>query len=847
MTVYYVDHINGNDGNDGLSFATRKRSLKNASIGRSSGDEIRLMETPGGLVTNSATWKSRANPGMYSAWSSANAGSPTSIYWSNHGLTTGDWVFLSGFSSLLDRGPLNGAHPVTVTDSNYFTVPIYTTSISYSGNRIAYKIENCIVEIPEAKTKNLWLNRIRDGYASSAAESPTSINGGNYSIYTSPSISYDVPSVMTSYIMQIYNGTSTGVKLVKTIPTTDLTGFRQLSFFLWQSSGNSYQFPQLSIRLCSDQYGNVPVYTFPIPAPGGTYQWKTCVVDCDNLDSNLTMTTPINSIAIYQDTYRSTGYWRISNIIACKGPEDPDCLTHASVISTRLPGDCWYVVDAVDENYISIHSRHRETSTSSYSNFSPSGTGYRSPNFESDFKTTFPNPVYGNSRNYVSTETLPLYVYNPPWTHAIANNYNVYGNGTTSSGEMLSSNDIKITGGWNRTDMSTRSSDTLTWFSSRCVFSPPMYVIDKRNIIFENCGFADGGYNCYIRGKSTNITLNNCHASRSLYGGFGITEATGIKLNDVKTAGSDRGISVTNQAGNVFIKNYLSVDRAIGLYVYSAGNVTCINSEFRGGQIGIELGYMVNNVIVKNSTIQNPVYTGLTLGPSTRSCKLENIEIIDAVYDINRTNNSNKACSNDVFLKNVTSSAINQKRLVINSTYNVLSYTILQNYIDNRNGGRPALRFEDPDGTYYAVGTNIQVNSSTDTYLPSGKSMRIRSNIVNVRNTFPITSIDDIVGSGQKLTIAKVAVAAGTSITFSAKLKKPATLNVNACLVCEPQLGIDAPIYSGLITSYNTWEELTLNIPISQSGVLEIDVLFLQSNYSSSNYIYIDDILCTQN
>lgn len=847
MTVYYVDHINGNDSNDGLSFATRKRSLKNASIGRSSGDEIRLMETPGGLVTNSATWKSRANPGMYSSWNNAFAGSPTTIQWNGHGLNTGDWVLLMGFSTASNLGPLNGAHPVTVLDSNNFTVPINTTSMSYSGNRFVYKVENCIIEIPEAKTKNLWLNR--NTTANISTEVPNGqVGGANYSMYTSGQISYDVPSMMSSYIMQFYNNTPTGLKLYKTIPETDLTGFRQLSFFLWQSSGNSYQVPQLSFRLCSDDYGSNPVYTFPIPAPGGTYQWKTCVVDCENLAAGFTMTTPIRSIAIYQDTYRSTGYWRFSNIIACKGPEEPDCLTHASVISTKLPGDCWYGVDAIDENYISIHSRHRESSLSSYSNFSSSGAGYMSPNYQSAFESAFPNPSYGNTWNYVSTETLPLYVYNPPWTHAIANNYDVYGNGSTSQGEIPSSNNITITGGWNRTDMSTQSSDALTWFSSRCVYSPAMYIYDKRSITFEKCGFAEGQYSCYIRNQTTNITFNNCHTARSLYGGFGIESATGINLNDVKTTGSDRGISVTNNAGNVFIKNYLSVDQNNGLYIYGAGNVNCINSEFRGGGSPISVGYLGNNVIVKNSTVIQPVYSGLLLGPNTRSCKFENIDIMGSVYDIIRTSNSNFACSNDVFLKNVTSSAVNQKRLVINDTYNVTSAVTIEYYVDSRNGGRPALRFEDPDGTYYAAGTHIQVNSSTDTYLASGKSMRLRSNISNVRSIpFAITSIDDIVGCGQKLTIAKVAVAAGTSITFSAKLKRPATNNINACLVCESQLGMDAPVYSGLISSYNTWEELTLNIPITKSGVLEIDVLFLQVSYSSTNYIYIDDIVCTQN
>ena len=46
MAIIYVDYENGNDSNDGTTFANRKKTITSASSGASAGDVIRLAKSP---------------------------------------------------------------------------------------------------------------------------------------------------------------------------------------------------------------------------------------------------------------------------------------------------------------------------------------------------------------------------------------------------------------------------------------------------------------------------------------------------------------------------------------------------------------------------------------------------------------------------------------------------------------------------------------------------------------------------------------------------------------------------------------------------------------------------------
>jgi len=57
MTIYYLDLVNGNDANDGLSFAARKKTFPSITP-LTAGDTIRVMKTPDATSLGSCTWSS---------------------------------------------------------------------------------------------------------------------------------------------------------------------------------------------------------------------------------------------------------------------------------------------------------------------------------------------------------------------------------------------------------------------------------------------------------------------------------------------------------------------------------------------------------------------------------------------------------------------------------------------------------------------------------------------------------------------------------------------------------------------------------------------------------------------
>ena len=111
MATYYIDFNGGNDANDGLSFANRKKtfdglislndddSLQQGVIG----DEFRVMGMPSVNTGVSATWTKGGYSNIEADGSSisaktitgATATAPIEITASNHGYTTGDiiWIY----------------------------------------------------------------------------------------------------------------------------------------------------------------------------------------------------------------------------------------------------------------------------------------------------------------------------------------------------------------------------------------------------------------------------------------------------------------------------------------------------------------------------------------------------------------------------------------------------------------------------------------------------------------------------------------------------------------------------------------------------------------------------------
>lgn len=56
MATYFIDYLGGNNANDGLSFANRKKTLTNLAATAGAGDTVRVMQSPAPTSIGSATW-----------------------------------------------------------------------------------------------------------------------------------------------------------------------------------------------------------------------------------------------------------------------------------------------------------------------------------------------------------------------------------------------------------------------------------------------------------------------------------------------------------------------------------------------------------------------------------------------------------------------------------------------------------------------------------------------------------------------------------------------------------------------------------------------------------------------
>lgn len=80
-------------------------------------------------------------------------GNPAPVACTGHGLTTGDWAFLNGFSTSAQVG--GTLQQVTVTDADNFTVPVNVTSVTTAAGRVgkASVLKSSGVAVPRANRR----------------------------------------------------------------------------------------------------------------------------------------------------------------------------------------------------------------------------------------------------------------------------------------------------------------------------------------------------------------------------------------------------------------------------------------------------------------------------------------------------------------------------------------------------------------------------------------------------------------------------------------------------------------------------------------------------------------------
>lgn len=482
MATWYLDPENGNDSNDGLSFANRKKILDNPS-GFADGDEIRIIKSPDATSIGNATWErdatftqSGVNGRLTTATFAGQAsGTPTSVADTSHGLITGDAIFV------IDNAyNYAGVHMITKVDDNTFTLDGTENAAQTASVSVSYsKLSSFCVRLANSPIKNILGHQGLDGSGDKDWTAVQGTTGRDTNYYTS--------GYRSSKWFKPGNGATGKVAYCALDNALDLSGYQQISLKLlydYVASGQKDDSGIFSLRLCTDTQGDTSVHTVPLDVPPGqTYdKWLTITVD---LGTNLN--SSIQSIALHVDIALEHASTEIllDNIIACKAKSSADSLTLQSVIGKgNTHNSVYYQIIGIVDKIVLLSSDAELVS------------GIYNPSYPktetTETVTTYKREQHLN-KTYYNTATRSDFIY-------IRNHYN-----------------FSISGGWNTTDMSSQDSNSGSWLGhSSNYFYSALWLDECGKFNISNIGAVGGYYPFNIEfaqsiPRTRSNTISNCN------------------------------------------------------------------------------------------------------------------------------------------------------------------------------------------------------------------------------------------------------------------------------------------------------------------------------------------------
>lgn len=353
MTTFFLDPEGGNDANDGLTFATRWKTIQGGATSArvAAGDTIRLIASPDPVVIGDATWTDNS-------------------------------------------GDITWAAPVNTI------------------------VDDCEVAWTAATSINTSTNTSRRKNGSTGA-------------------SFTPLSAFT-----------TGKIAHRTLPATlDLSAYQQISLWIWGGSAALSAAGALTLRLCSDTSGNTPIVSLPFPAVNAG-AWTVVVLDAGGpLPNN------VASLSLVAGVDPGTTTFYLDNIVACKAPGDPQCVTHMHAIGKNTGTEPeWYSVLALTDSGAVIGGMR-------WAEVGSSGNA--------------PRPYRG------TTETVPTSVLLGHTSGLAATECTIQNSGVENS-------PVTFSGGWNRTDMSVQ--DGTTYWNGRHYYAHALDAANRAWLTFEGMG-----------------------------------------------------------------------------------------------------------------------------------------------------------------------------------------------------------------------------------------------------------------------------------------------------------------------------------------------------------------------
>lgn len=495
MTTYYLDPENGNDNNNGTSFAQRTQTLTSIKSSLAAGDSVRMIGSPDPTSLGSGAVRKRdCAEGYYGTNFKSNSISfntttgQTTIVWSEttsggvqrgHNLTTGDVVGIYGNSN--SYGNINGTWDVTVVDYQTFKLDGFTATSSGTGDGGYFtNMTGRLVRLASAATQTIACTGARTATwtASSNVTTPHATN-------TSPVWSQQGKVIEHDRSDEIVWNSSftTGKAAYFQLPSAlNLSGYEQISLYIKNTQNGGLNPGHFSLRLCTDTTGDTSVHTIDLTQRGsGNYYWSTIVKDFGSA-----LNSSIQSVALYVDRNEGASGVRLSNIIACKAKSSADSITHESLIGLNTTDDPdWFAIESIVGDRVLLHGTGRKNMTADL----PIGYYYRGHSLSwsaSNSSTT----IY--KRECIRADLSVL------TTNDLTNSYN-WNDFSNTSGS--NGNPITLSGGWDRTSMSSQNL-SMSYIN---------YVLDEGRAFYCNyanfwsiskIGVVNAGYGLHIQNSN---------------------------------------------------------------------------------------------------------------------------------------------------------------------------------------------------------------------------------------------------------------------------------------------------------------------------------------------------------
>jgi hypothetical protein len=868
---FYIDPINGNDANNGRTFATSLKNISGATAakGITAGDTVRVEETPTINTGVNATWTSVQQRGIspFGGQSITNATNATPIVCTTslaHGYSTGDVVQIQTVNG---NTAANGVFKLTVVNSTSF-------SLDDSSGNGAYTSGGTIQPIfcRTIKTATPLVQPIASFAPLRTASLGTRLAwvGATANVTTSFPTNGALGKGGSPDLITIAAGFTTGKIAYYTLPSAlNLSSYQQLSLFINQLSGT---LGGLTISLCSDLTGDVPIDTFTIPSTGTLNAYTPFT-----FNKGSALGSSILSISISRAANNGAQQFQLNSIVAVKTPSAVDALSNTSLVTKNNGTEGAYAVGGFGGSDGSIVFLDNSPQTI---NLNTTGGAY-----------------------YGTTETASLWriePYNPytlnslalPTTSTDANARCLF---PTANGGILN-NPITFSGGWNTTDMSTRTGQT--WFSNqngngfgisnnadassyittdrvnytRCLYGWYGNASFLGNII-QNCNYTATGnagiqiqassqqqlQSCIVTNTgsigmfnsfgSNNINsptvINNCTFSGNVTANVQINTATNgfpyyTITNNTFNTSSANGLSNTQQMFGTLTNNSFNYFNTTGLLATNnilgtINNLTFVPEPAGGGTI---IQAQLTN---GNSVLPQNIYTtfnNVTVNAPTTTYSQGSTPFTYAL----------SGCANFKFVNsnfgatNVTYTSGNQ--LLDQGGAYLYNCTGVPTTITSQTNNVPpfinnaAFYSQDENNTvgnnkiYFSGGLATSQTAVRNT--PSGYAWSMAPT-----STTTVTSVYPI-----KLKIASIAANGGSPVTISTYMRRTNT-GLTMQLVCPAgqPYGPSTDTVASMTAAANTWEQVSISFTPTQNAVYDIYAYAFGGTTFTG---YVDDLEVTQ-